>query len=556
MPFYPFLLCKCSSDYLRSSGSYSLDENGIIEVDYGYSYQIAGKRHNPFIIANYALALYQDYRNSGNSSLVEPFKKQIKWLFDHKTAGEYQGTEFWVWEYNFDNLPFGAKAPWVSSMSQGNTLCAFLAAYELTSDAKYLHAAECAYHSFLVPASMGGVATFDNDVAWYEEVADVGANSSKILNGHIIAVQSLWTFWKWTGKWDVKQSLDLGIAAVKKDIPLYDAGFISYYGQYPEKNRKFAQPNGYNKLHVRQLVWLYELTGDPVFIKYALKFAGYDAPDWNITVSGSIDPIEHGPNNLLSYIGKKYWSDNQFPAWVQLDLKKPQVIKGVALIGYTNKTTPHDFQVFISDDGKAWRQILERSDNKDLRIVEHFDPVVARFVKVVLLSVSNDSGDNKLWQILKQLANKEMRIADLFESAIETIISNANDNNRVELIGVAVIRDDAVPMAVSDWESYKSGILPTDVFKTGWMISKDGWIIADLGDDPGEIGIKVLGSRNQCQFSILGSEDLTTFKPIALQAIEKTNDDLMMTLRDVGFRYLKVEFHEGCKGKKLRIEVQ
>jgi len=515
-PLYPFTLRVSAEEYVKSSKLISLDENGVPVTDYGSLHDGAGRRYNPTFIANYALALYRDYLVTGNSEPLQAFWKQVQWFIDHRAQREYRGFEFWVWEFDFDHPLFEAKAPWVSALSQGRVLCVFLAAYDLTSDPEYLRAAEYTFRSFVVPASAGGVTTFDGEVAWYEEVADEGAPSGKILNGHIAALQGLWTFYKWTGRADVKRYLDLGIAAVKRDIALYDAGFLSYYSQWPANPREFAPARDYNTLHVHQLLWLYEVTTEPVFLEYALRFARYDAPGWKITTAGSTDPVGHGPDNLFFQMYSKYWSHNQFPTWIQLDLGRLELIEGIVLFDYTLRSTPRDFQVLASENGHEWRLILQKTGNEEQYLIQKFEPVKTRFVKVV--------------------------------------ITSDNGNNNVALTGVAVLRKQAGRIAVSDWRSFSSGNLPALVFDRGWKIPETGWIVADLGGDlPQDIVVELTGIASHCVLKILGSDDLSLWNTIPLSEAREIEVSQQMVLRNMVQRYLKIEFHEGCKGGKLLI---
>lgn len=514
-PLYPFTLRSRADQYVKNSRLISLDDSGVPVTDYGSLHGGAGKRYNPTFISNYALALYRDFLRTGDRSLLEAFNIQVQWLLDHKTQRQYSGIEFWVWEFDFDNPTFEAKAPWVSALSQGRVLAVFLAAYDLTNDPHYLRAAEYAFRSFIVPASEGGVSTFENNAAWYEEVADNDVPSAKILNGHIAAVQGLWTFWKWTGREDVKRYLDLGIAAVKRDIASYDAGFLSYYSQYPTNPRIYAPAGDYNTLHVHQLLWLYDVTSEPKFLNYALRFASYDSPSWNITTAGSTDPIAHGPNKLFFQMGSQFWSHNQFPTWVCLDLQKSMKIDGIVIFGYTNKSTPRNFEVLVSKNGEDWIKTLEIINNTDIHIIERFEPVLARFVKLV---VFNDNG-----------------------------------NNNVALTGVAVLGNTTAPMAVSDWESFSAGNLPARVFGEGWTIPESGWIVVYLGDlNPKDIFIDLVGCDTQCCFTILETDDLKAYRTISPD-VSTTNDGLNVALHKLSSSYLKIVFYKGCKGGKLTV---
>jgi len=514
-PFYPFTLRYSADDYVKKSRLITLDDSGVPLTDYGSLYGGAGKRYNPTFISNYALALYRDFLSSKDHSLFEAFNTQVHWLLEHKTQRQYRGIEFWVWEFDFDNPTFNAKAPWVSALSQGRVLSVFLAAYDLTNDPHYLRAAEYAFRSFLVPASEGGVSTFENNVAWYEEVADYDAPSAKILNGHIAAVQGLWTFWKWTGREDVKRYLDLGVAAVKRDIATYDAGFLSYYSQYPTSPRIYAPAGDYNTLHVHQLLWLYDVTSESIFLNYALRFASYDSQRWNITTAGSTDPIGHGPDKLFFQMGSQFWSHNQFPTWVCLDLQEPKNIDGILIFGYTNKSTPRNFEVLISKNGLNWIKILESFNNTELYIIKRFEPVSARFVKLVIF--------------------------------------NDNGNNNVALTGVAVLGSTAAPIAVSDWESFSSGNLPSRVFDKGWRIPESGWIVLDSGDsNPKDTFIDLIGCDSRCYFTILETDDLKAYSAVSPD-VSATKDGLNVALHNLSSRYLKIVFHKGCAGGKLTV---
>jgi len=518
-PLYPFTLRMSAEEYVTSSRLVSLDEHGIPVTDYGSLHGGAGRRYNPTFIANYALALYRDYLVTKDQTLLQAFQNQIQWFLSHATWREYRGIDFWVWEFDFDNPAFEAKAPWVSALSQGRVLCVFLAAYDLTNNLEYLRAAEYAFRSFIVPTSAGGVATFEDGVAWYEEVADENAPSAKILNGHIAAVQGLWTFWKWTGRADVKRYLDLGIAAVKRDIALYDAGFVSFYSQYPTTPRQYAPARDYNTLHVHQLLWLYEITGELVFLEYALRFARYDSPGWKITTAGSTDPVGHGPDNLFFQMYSKYWSHNQFPTWVQLNLGEPQLIEGIVLFGYTPKATPRDFRVLASRDGQKWELVLEKIGNQEQYLIERFDPLLARFVKI---------------DILKD-----------------------NGNNNVALTGVAVLRKNAAPTAVSDWASFNIGNLPALVFGQGWKIPEKGWIVIDLGSEAlQDVVIELIGvsDPDNCMFTLAGSNELGIFDIVTPTNVRAIDGGWEIELRTTCLRFLKIEFHSYCQGGTLLIK--
>lgn len=502
---YPFTPHASVAEYLTGR-LWLLDEEGILVTDYKSLHGGAGKRYNAMFIAQYASVLYRDYLKNNDASLKEAFFKQVKWLRQHRVERSCRGISFWVWEYDFDNPTFGAKAPWVSALAQGRILYAFLAAYGLTHEIEYLHAAEYAFRSFLVPTQNGGVTTFEDGIAWYEEVADEEAPSSKILNGHIGALAGLWILWRWTGRQDVKRYLDLGIAAVKRDLDRYDAGFLSYYSQYPENPRLFAPARDYNTLHVHQLLWLYSIAEEPLFLHYALRFARYDEPGWSITTAGSTDPKGHGPENLYLEMYSKYWSHNEFPTWVQIDLGSVQEVTGVTLLGYLAKATPKDYRILSSITGEKWNLVRERWNNTQQYPTETFNEIVStRFIKIEILS--------------------------------------DNGNNNVALTGIGVHRLSGNPVAISDWESFRSGRRPTLAFTTGWPLPIKGWWLVDLvKPEPEALVLKFSGAK-VIKLSLLGSDDLRSFTPLPLQKGDCA--EVCYLLKDIPYRYLKVQIEEG-----------
>lgn len=212
----------------------------------------------------------------------------------------------------------------------------------------------------------------------------------------------------------------------------------------------------------------------------------------------------------------KYWSHNQFPTWVQLDLESPQFIEGVVLFGYTFKSTPRDFQVFVSEDGKDWKLISQVIGNEEQYFVQRFAPLPARFVKIVILK--------------------------------------DNGNNNVALTGVGVLRKDPIPMAVCNWSSFSSSNLPVLVFTQGWKIPEEGWVVIDLGSDiPQSVVIEIIGCKSQCAFSLFDSDNLGVFETMTPLEVRTTESGWIVKLGDRIRRYLKIEFREGCKGCQLLI---
>jgi hypothetical protein len=516
VPLYPFTPRSSSENYIKANRRYHLDESGILYVDYGTSYGEIGKRYNPGFIAVYAQALYKDYFNTNDLRYKKLFFKQIEWLMKNRACRFYNEMPFWAWEYDFDNEKFRARAPWVSAYTNGKIIPVFLKAYEISQDLKYLRAAELSFRAFIVPTKAGGFGTFEKDMAWYEEVAGESAPSSKILNGHISALAGLWTFWKCTGRKDIRQALDLGVSAVKKDLKIYDSGFLSFYSQYPKDPPVFAPAHGYNTLHVHQLLWLHSITDDPVFLSYAIKFAGYDDPGFKFSVAGSTDPKDHGPENLNMEMGNKYWSHNDFPTWIQIDLGSIQEVYGISILGYIAKASPKDYDVLVSLDGKEWATLLSRRGNREQFPTEIFEARKGRYLRIVIM--------------------------------------NDNGNRNVALTGIGIHRSKGSPVAVSNWDWFSSGNKPALIFDSGWRVPKGtGWLIADMVHEDIKNTIFEFEGKLVPKISFFGSSGLKTFKPLQFRIMKPDTDKTNFFIDVDQFRYIKLHIEKGVKGGTLRL---
>ncbi|GEM_PF-3266275 len=85
----------------------------------------------------------------------------------------------------------------------------------------------------------------------------------------IFALQGIHNFWVITGDTQAKMIFDNGLSSLKKNLSKYDARGWSYY----DALRNIASES-YHRIHIRQMKWLYEVTGDPVFAHYATDWEG------------------------------------------------------------------------------------------------------------------------------------------------------------------------------------------------------------------------------------------------------------------------------------------
>lgn len=243
-----------------------VDSEGVPLVDYGTS---LGVQYNPTIICDYALTNYHMYVTTGNFTFRHSLLTQANWLVKNSV----QKDNFNVWEYQFD-WPYGnynATNPFVSALAQGEGLSVLTRAYILTGNETYLNIAEASMRSFGVEMDLGGVRHTDADGVWYEEIADTGARSGKVLNGFMNALLGLYEYWFETGNGYAYSLFLEGTHTLSENIYRYDTGSWSCYDLLHHSSASLS----YHKQHINQLRIMYQLTDIEIFSVYSDKFQSY-----------------------------------------------------------------------------------------------------------------------------------------------------------------------------------------------------------------------------------------------------------------------------------------
>jgi len=225
-----------------------VDAQGVQQTQYEW-----GREYNPTQITGRAIA---DYAKKDYGS----FMRQVNWL--QKNVTYHSGAA--VWEYQFPYPPYDMMVPWISGIAQGNALIVLTEACALTGDRNYCDLARSALKSFLLPVSQGGVAW---PSGWYEEYARPGGPSTRILNGHLFAVEGLEWYYDQTGDPTAKRLYQSGLAVAKAALPKYDRGDCVAYDRTGK-----ASPGPYGGVVVRQLWHFFETTGDYGLYDYALRW--------------------------------------------------------------------------------------------------------------------------------------------------------------------------------------------------------------------------------------------------------------------------------------------
>lgn len=246
--------------------TWAFDPQGIPLVNYGGS---IGLQYNPVFVGGYALANYQEYLNTGSASFREKFFDMADWLVE--TA--HQNGNFSVWEYDFP-WPWGGSnvtVPYVSGLAQGVGMSVLIRAYFLSGNSAYLEVGKSAMLSFGTEMDEGGVRYTDSDGVWYEELADEGGVSGKVLNGFLCALINLYEYYSGLNDTAGFRFFFEGANSLSRNMYRYDTGSWSYYDLLHHGLASL----GYHKMHIEQLRIMYRLTNDETFLYYSDRFQSY-----------------------------------------------------------------------------------------------------------------------------------------------------------------------------------------------------------------------------------------------------------------------------------------
>lgn len=251
------------------------DSNGVVLTQYGSP---IGLQYNAVNISQAAIA-YFDRWHSGKDTPAEAgvdrtaFFAQVNWL-----VANQQPDGRWLYTFQWGTQP----VPWWSAMAEGQGMSAMLRAYSVTGEKTYLTAMESARSTFDRAIADLGV---DSDVTvagrqlivYQEYLPGYEAN---VLNGWIFALAGLYEDARYTGDpialYDLVAA-DRGLPALRALLPYYDTGAWSLYSlsAFVGFNPGPKASSSYHALHIRQLRFLYSITGDPVMKMYADRFESY-----------------------------------------------------------------------------------------------------------------------------------------------------------------------------------------------------------------------------------------------------------------------------------------
>jgi heparosan-N-sulfate-glucuronate 5-epimerase len=244
------------------------DLEGVPLLDYRGD---IGRQYNPIAIAQYGLARFNAWTDSGDTADRTAWIGAANWLARSMHPNRL-GVK--VWMHDFD-WPYRQRleAPWYSGLAQGSGLSLLIRAAQTTTDPRYAVAAHLAFEPLHLDASQGGVLVTDaNHDMWIEEY--IVDPPTHILNGFIWALWGVYDYAHWSGRAEAFQIWESCVATLAKRVADFDTGWWSLY-ESPDGTREMLASRYYHTLHITQLNVMYRLTGIDAFSACADRFQSY-----------------------------------------------------------------------------------------------------------------------------------------------------------------------------------------------------------------------------------------------------------------------------------------
>jgi heparosan-N-sulfate-glucuronate 5-epimerase len=266
-----YMLFREKSDY---PGHY--DSGGVPMLDYRGG---IGLQYNPIAIAQWGLANYNRFCETGDESRWQKTLKAADWLC---TNLEQNSQGLWVWNHHFDwDYRDTLKAPWYSGLAQGQGVSLLLRTHAHAGDEKYLEASKRAFMPLTRLVSAGGVLIEDpGQNLWIEEY--LVDPPTHILNGFVWALWGVFDYWLARTDASAKELFERGVTTLIHNLSRYDTGYWSLYEQSGTRLKMLASPF-YHRLHIVQLRVMWRLTGNTLFDEVADRWERYTQSGANRT---------------------------------------------------------------------------------------------------------------------------------------------------------------------------------------------------------------------------------------------------------------------------------
>lgn len=224
--------------------------------------------YNPVMIAQYGLMNYGFYLHSKNRKYLDLALLAGEWLLNNCNQGRI--------EYKFNYMmkcpETVISAPFISAMSQGQAISLWSRLYLITNDKRWLLHIREVSQVIVSPICAGGTSSQYNNNIWYEEYPSVPG--THVLNGFLFCLIGLYDGFQVTKDNNLETAFKQGIESLRKMLPLFDNGYISYYhlGHLEYTCQNVLISPSYHIIHVLLLETLFSITQIKEFEFYIKKW--------------------------------------------------------------------------------------------------------------------------------------------------------------------------------------------------------------------------------------------------------------------------------------------
>lgn len=244
------------------------DGDGVPQLDY---HGRIGVQYNPIAVAQYGLAHFNRFADTGDGTALDKGLTQARWLA-RSLEPNLHGVPVWMHHFDFDYRET-LRAPWYSGLAQGQGLSLLARAWAQTGDALYEKALREAFLSLTLETGKGGVLHKDPDGSiWIEEY--LLDPPTHILNGFLWALWGVRDVVLANGDPQASALFEECVATLERHLPRYDTGWWSLYEQSGTVLPMIAS-HFYHRLHIVQLHITFAMTGREVFRRYAERWEGF-----------------------------------------------------------------------------------------------------------------------------------------------------------------------------------------------------------------------------------------------------------------------------------------
>lgn len=272
-PFGDYLNYGIVKNYPESE-TLKFDEQHIPKLLYNNEFH-----YNPGTVAQYALTMHGQYLKGkrGPTDFLVTADKLL--TLQDEGGGFPYPFSFYYYLMKADYQP-----GWKSAMDSGMALSVFARAYDLTSNQKYIEAANREMKFLTTSNEDGGVMftleDLDPSLKHYIIFEEYPVKpASYTLNGFIFTILGLydWSHVKSETQQDAKHYFDEGIKTLEKILPYFDIGGFTAYdlGHITYKTNRPHIGIGYHAVHIYQLNVMHDITGNEKFLEYYLLWSSY-----------------------------------------------------------------------------------------------------------------------------------------------------------------------------------------------------------------------------------------------------------------------------------------